>query len=139
MTKKILLMGASSNEKSNIFYNLIRRLESKGKTVSAINGEEMRSQHRDWDYSLEGLNRQATRIRNWTELQTSDYAICNFACPAASQREILQADYTVLVNGHDFENFPEYSSPEVCNYTVHESTEDLTGAAHSIADELTAD
>jgi adenylylsulfate kinase-like enzyme len=125
MTKKILIMGPNSQEKFYISTQTKFKLEVAGFTCELIQGDEMRTNHSNWDFESEGLDLQARHMKDWADACTSDYAIAAFACATAGQRAIFQADYTVLLDPEQMNHYPYFSVPEKYDFLLDTSESDV--------------
>ena len=134
MTKRILIMGASSSEKFYIATQVKSKLETAGRTCELMQGDEMRTNHQNWDFEDAGLNAQAQHMKDWADACVSDYAIAAFACATADQREIFQADYTALIDPSMMETYHNYSMPENCELVEDTSASDIDAIVTAIVD-----
>ena len=68
--------------------------------VTILNGDAVREQYNDWDFSLEGRLRQAHRMRELADSEISDgrFAVCDFIAPTEEIRRIFAADYTIWMD-----------------------------------------
>ena len=60
-----------------------------------LNADIVRATYNDWDFSLEGRIRQATRMR---DLAAGTDAIIDMVCPLPEMRSIINADITVWMD-----------------------------------------
>ena len=64
-----------------------------------INADAVRKQYDDWDFTLQGLIRQAQRMRPADGIvMAGKIAIADFICPTQSARTEFAADYTVWMD-----------------------------------------
>lgn len=92
--KTILIMGLPGSGKTT----LANKLKNVLNSVVHINGDDVRKQHNDWDFSIEGRIRQAFRIKEMLELVDTGVAIVDFVCPLETMRSIIDADFTIWVD-----------------------------------------
>jgi cytidyltransferase-like protein len=94
-----------------------------------INGDNIRRQFDDWDFSTEGRRRQLDRmIAAANEAKKMGYhAILDFICPLKEFREIIQADIVVYADRTPVRNFEDTSAifekPEFYDYRIIDSTD----------------
>lgn len=92
---KILIYGLSGAGKSTLAEQLAPKLN-----LPRLNGDEVRAQFNDWDFSEEGRLRQALRMRELSE-QHSGGVIIDFVCPLDSMRAIVNANVEILMDTID--------------------------------------
>lgn len=95
--KTILILGLPDSGKTT----LALALKNRYKSVTHINGDEVRKIHNDWDFSTDGRLRQALRIKESLDLVDTGIAIVDFVCPLESMRNIINADITIWVDTID--------------------------------------
>lgn len=95
---KILIMGLPGSGKTTLAQQMVWALRRSGKSVIWYNADEIRRIYNDWDFTDEGRLRQAERMRNFAELQTTDFVICDFVAPLPVMRDIFAADYTIWLD-----------------------------------------
>ena len=97
---KILICGLPGSGKSTLAQGLEKALDySRGNAVW-INADAVRTKYNDWDFSTQGRNRQASRMKYLADGVSSAgaYAIADFVCPTALTRAEFNADYTVWMH-----------------------------------------
>ena len=87
--KIILIMGLPGAGKTTLANELTPLLKAK-----KVNADEVRKNANDWDFSLEGRNRQAKRM---SELalklkKEGNFVIADFICPTPATRKLFSAD-----------------------------------------------
>ena len=101
-----------------------------------INGDSVRRQYNDWDFSIEGRIRQAKRIKIHTEILSSPIYVVDFIAPLKQMRDIIDADYTIFMDTIVKSRYPEYSAlfeyPEIDEYNQR-----ITNFSYKISDILT--
>lgn len=95
---KILIMGLPSSGKSSLAEELAISLISKNKTVDWFNADEVRAENDDWDFSLDGRLRQATRMKHFADSSIKDFVICDFIAPLGIMRDLVSADFVIWVD-----------------------------------------
>lgn len=96
---KILIMGLPGSGKSTLAADL-QYLLNQNYQCHWLNADKVREQFNDWDFSEQGRERQAKRMKDLAELhgQYNDIVICDFVCPYETMRVEFNADYTVFIN-----------------------------------------
>ena len=90
---------------------LIFSLPGSGKTTLAkpfaklingvhINADAVRKEYNDWDFTPEGRNRQASRIKYLADgvVKAGKIAVADFVCPTHLTRMEFNPDYTVWMD-----------------------------------------
>ncbi len=90
---------------------LIFGLPGSGKTTLAkpfaelvggvhINADTIREEYNDWDFSLEGRNRQASRMKYLSDgvVKAGKIVVADFICPTNLTRLEFNADFTVWMD-----------------------------------------
>jgi len=95
---KILVMGLPGNGKTSLskpFSDLLGGVW--------INASDVRVQYDDWDYSLQGVSRQAHRIRHLADgvVMAGKIAVIDFDCLTKAQRKTIRADFVVWMDTVD--------------------------------------
>ena len=92
---KILVMGLPGSGKTTFAKALISKFEAVW-----LNADKIRSEANDWDFSLEGRNRQAARMKNLANetIIKGNHVVADFVCPTNKTREDFNADYTVWLD-----------------------------------------
>ena len=117
--KKILIMGLPGSGKTTLASKLVSLLKAKW-----LNADEIRKAANDWDFSYEGIERQAKRMSDLAEklLQDGSYVIADFFCPTPRTREIFNADYLIWVDTIDKGRFEDtnkmFIKPKNFNFRV---------------------
>lgn len=90
---KILVMGLAGSGKTTLSKKLSDMLGA-----DYFNADEVRKKYNDWDFSLEGRYRQASRLSELCEKSNKKFSVADFICPTKETRKIFSADYIVLMN-----------------------------------------
>jgi adenylylsulfate kinase-like enzyme/phosphopantetheine adenylyltransferase len=98
VTKRILVCGLPTSGKTTLSKNIALKLRNLDYEVDYYNADELRKQFNDWDFSPEGRERQAHRMKDLSLKSTADYVICDFVAPTEMLRTIFNADFTVWVD-----------------------------------------
>ena len=93
--KLILIMGLPGAGKTTLAIELASLLKAK-----RINADEVRKKANDWDFSIEGRNRQAKRMAEQALKFKPDgkYVIADFVCPTPQARKLFPSNYIVWVD-----------------------------------------
>jgi len=95
MKKKIviLVMGLPGSGKTTLAGELKKKLNA-----AWINADVIRKKYNDWDFSKNGVIRQARRMRKITNKSKKKITIVDFVCPYEKGRKIFKADYLIWMN-----------------------------------------
>jgi energy-coupling factor transporter ATP-binding protein EcfA2 len=89
---------------------LIFGLSGSGKTTLAtalhkiypdaihLNADIIRKKYDDWDFSLEGRERQARRVLTLAKEHTDNVVICDFICPLQRFRDLFKGSYMIFMD-----------------------------------------
>ena len=94
MSKIILVYGLPGSGKSTIANKIFQKLESS----IVLNGDQLRKEFNDWDFTLNGRLRQANRMKKIADESTKQWVILDFICPLVSYRNIINADVKIFMN-----------------------------------------
>ena len=92
---KILVMGLPGSGKSYLSKELQRYLK-----CAWYNADIVREMANDWDFSVEGRLRQATRMKTFAnfELANGRQVICDFVCPTEHTRSQFDPDVIIWMD-----------------------------------------
>lgn len=92
---KILVMGLPGSGKTWFSERAQKALE-----CAWYNADKIREMAGDWDFTQEGRQRQAMRMRHLADFESSQgrIVICDFVCPTEIARTLFKADYTIWMN-----------------------------------------
>ena len=116
---KILICGLPGSGKSTLakpFANLIGGVW--------LNGNSIRNQHNDWDFSIKGRLRQALRMGHIADgiVMAGKIAVVDFICPTQVARDWFNPDYTVWMDTIKESEYPEtnviFVKPDHYDYHV---------------------
>tara|TARA_A100001015_G_C14996502_1_gene716442 strand:- start:1077 stop:1850 length:774 start_codon:yes stop_codon:yes gene_type:complete len=95
MKKKILIMGLPGAGKTYLAERLAPLLGA-----TWLNADKVRKDANDWDFSPEGRQRQASRMKNLAQksLENEKHVIADFVCPTPKTREDFGADITIWMD-----------------------------------------
>ena len=89
----ILVMGLPGSGKTTLAGELKKKLNA-----AWINADVIRKKYNDWDFSKNGVIRQARRMRKITNKSKKKITIVDFICPYEKGRKIFKADYLIWMN-----------------------------------------
>lgn len=92
---KILICGLPGSGKTTLAERLVPMLNAVW-----LNADEVRKNADDWDFSPEGRNRQANRMKSMAEeaINNNRNVVADFVCPTEKTREDFSADYTIWMD-----------------------------------------
>ena len=100
--KTILIMGLPGSGKSSLLEAI---KDAYNGTVYTLNADKVRTEANDWDFSKEGIIRQAKRMASLaekTKLKSfivdsieKDILLVDFICPTYETRSLFNADITI--------------------------------------------
>jgi adenylylsulfate kinase len=118
---KILVMGLPGSGKTYLTERLAPLLES-----AWYNADKVREMANDWDFSNEGRQRQANRMRTFADFEKDNnrFVICDFVCPTKETRKSFNADITIWMDTIKEGRFEDtnklFQSPENITYHITE-------------------
>ena len=88
-------MGLSGSGKT-----FLSKLLQKELSCAWYNADNLREMANDWDFSLEGRERQSFRMKALAdfEKQNGRTVICDFICPTKEARKIFNSDYSIWMD-----------------------------------------
>ena len=114
----VLITGLPDSGKSHFANKLVDELPSG---CLYLNGDEVRTEYNDWDFSYVGRERQARRMAELAAAYKGD-VIMDFICPTNSLREVIAADYVVWMDTSPLvayeDTFKIFESPNVYDIRI---------------------
>ena len=110
------LPGSGKTTLANPFEELIKGIH--------LNADLIRERYKDWDFSPEGLIRQAQRMRHLADgvVMGGKIAVADFVCPTDRARQEFDPDFTVWMDTIDEGRFEDtnkmFETPVKCSYHV---------------------
>lgn len=117
---KILIFGLPGSGKSTLaqpFAELINGVW--------INADQVRKEYNDWDFTPEGRNRQASRMRYLADgvVKAGKIAVADFVCPTQLTRMEFNPDFTVWMDTIEEGRYDDtnkmFQSPNSVDYHVN--------------------
>lgn len=96
MGMKILIMGLPNAGKTTLAKALAKRLGAVH-----FNADDVRKLYNDWDFSIEGRLRQATRLGKLCDDTEDEYVIADFVCPTNDTRRAFGDAFIIWVDRID--------------------------------------
>jgi adenylylsulfate kinase len=96
--KLILIMGNSGSGKTSFAEKLVHEINDRGYPVSWLNADDVRKEFDDWDFSDDGRERAACRMRVLAEQLDQQFVVVDMISPTERTREIVKPDFVVFMN-----------------------------------------
>ena len=88
-------MGLPGSGKTFLAQSLLKYFKAKW-----LNNDEIRKKYNDWDFSLEGRQRQSQRMRELSDefIKNDNNVVADFVCPTDLTRKDYDPDYIIWVD-----------------------------------------
>ena len=91
--KSILIIGLPGSGKTTLARELKKKLKAEW-----LNADKVRKKYNNWDFSKNGVLRQAKRMKLLSKKSKKKFVIADFVCPYELGRRIFKPDYLVWMN-----------------------------------------
>ena len=119
-------MGLPGAGKTTLASKLVNLLNAKW-----LNGDIIRKEANDWDFSVEGRSRQAKRVRDLANKNKSEghIVIADFICPTPEARKLFAPDILIWVDTIKEGRFEDtnimFIEPEKFDFRVTEKNSEI--------------
>ena len=118
---KILVMGLPGSGKTYLSERLVPLLNA-----AWYNADVVRKMANDWDFSVDGRDRQSKRMRTFADFEKNHgrFVVCDFVCPSKETRKNFDADIVVWMNTIKEGRFEDtnklFENPEKVDFRIVE-------------------
>lgn len=131
-----MIFGLPGSGKTTLSNKLAQKLGCQH-----LNADRIREEFDDWDFSIQGRERQLQRMIKLSDNDAGQYVILDFVCPKSSFRERLSPHITIFldtIGKSRYENTNKIFEPPLKNETIsyHFRELDSDTQAQLIADDL---
>lgn len=114
------------------FANLL----AKNLAAKRVNGDDLRVESDDWDFTLEGRVRQAHRMREACD-KLGGVVVADFVCPTEETRAAFDADITIWMDTVRTSPYPDtnalFTPPMLAHFTINDWG---SATVHGVADSI---
>ncbi len=118
---KILIMGLPGSGKTTLASKLTQILNARW-----INADKVRKKFNDWDFSRQGVLRQAKRMGDLADSFQEKIIIADFICPYEDGRKLFNPDYIIWMDTIQKGRVPtfdkDFEKPKNYNFRVKENS-----------------
>ena len=90
----ILIFGLSGSGKTTLAESLHKIYPN----AIHLNADDIRKKYNDWDFTLEGRERQANRLLALTREYPTEVVICDFICPLQRFRDLFKGSFMIFMD-----------------------------------------
>ena len=131
---KILIMGLPGSGKTTLASKLTQIMNARW-----INADEVRKKFNDWDFSRQGVLRQAKRMGDLADSSQEKIIIADFICPYEDGRKLFNPDYIIWMDTIQKGRVPtfdrDFEKPKNYNFRVKDN-KDNTGIENKIIEDI---
>lgn len=98
MYSKVLICGLPGSGKTTFAKFLIDEYRKNNLPYYWLNGDKVREDSNDWDFSMDGRLRQTVRMCNLANGVKDKDVIIDYVCPLEEYRYMLSPTYTVFLD-----------------------------------------
>lgn len=139
MGNRILICGLPNSGKTTFAKFLISLYDTYHKPYLWLNGDRIREEYKDWDFSIQGRQRQTNRMLELANNCTNKDVVIDYVCPLQIYREYLSPTHLVHINTNDYTPYLDTKKifEPVLNPTITiEHKKDIKQAAKQLFDQL---
>lgn len=98
MYSKVLICGLPGSGKTTFAKFLIEQYLKNNLQYYWLNGDKVREDNNDWDFSMDGRLRQTVRMCNLANSVKDRDVIIDYVCPLEEYRYIISPTFTVFLD-----------------------------------------
>ena len=116
---KILVMGLPGSGKTYLAERLVPLIGA-----AWYNADVVRKMANDWDFSVQGRDRQSKRMRTFADFEKNNgrYVVCDFVCPTKVTRDNFDADIVIWMDTIKLGRFEDtnkmFQNPKKVNFHI---------------------
>ena len=133
---KILIIGLPGSGKTTLAEKLTKLLKA-----SWVNADSIREKYNDWDFSKEGVLRQAKRMGNLANGFKNKFVIADFICPYQSGRNFFAPDYLIWMDTIRKGRYPtfdkSFEKPKVYDLRITKKAYNVNSIVLNIKNKMT--
>ena len=98
---RMLIMGLPGSGKTTLAQRLLEDMSAADLQAKWYNADDIRAAENDWDFSEEGRQRQARRMRTLADDSAAcgfKYVICDFVCPTQQLRNVFEPEFIIWMD-----------------------------------------
>ena len=98
MYQRVLICGLPGSGKTTFANSLINEYRHHNRSYQWYNGDRVREDHNDWDFSIEGRLRQTIRMVNLANSISDKDVIIDYICPLEEYRYLLSPTIIIYLD-----------------------------------------